>query len=165
MAEDDVSFSVIDYIFLGLLGLFMIRCYLKGFISELLSMAAVVLGLLASLFFFKNGADFIRERYLNIKVIPEILAFIALFIIVFFIIKLIEKMLKDIIEGVRLKGADHFLGIIFGFVEGLVVISLILFLLRIQPLFDPSALLQDSFFAGILLPLIVGRNIGSVVGV
>ena len=161
-----MSFSIIDYIFLGLMGLFMIRCYIKGFISELLTMAAVVLGLLASLFFYKNGAVFIRDRYLpNIKVIPEILAFIALFIIVFFIIKLFEMLLKGVIEGVRLKGADHFLGIVFGFVEGLAVVSLILFLLRIQPLFDPSALLQDSFFARILLPLIVGKNMGSSAGV
>jgi len=161
-----VSFSVIDYIFLGLLGLFMIRCYLKGFVSELLSMAAIVLGLLASLFFFKNGAVFIRERFhLDMKVIPEILAFIALFIIVFLIIKLFEILLKGVIEGVKLKGADHFIGIIFGFVEGVVVISLILFLLSIQPLFNPSALLNNSFFAKILLPLIIGKNMGSTAGV
>lgn len=161
-----MSFSVIDYIFLGLLGLFMIRCYLKGFVSELLSMAAIVLGLLASLFFFKNGAVFIRERFhLDMKVIPEILAFIALFIIVFLIIKLFEILLKGVIEGVKLKGADHFIGIIFGFVEGVVVISLILFLLSIQPLFNPSALLNNSFFAKILLPLIIGKNMGSTAGV
>ena len=166
LTEDEVSFSVIDYIFLGLLGLFMIRCYLKGFVSELLSMAAIVLGLLASLFFFKNGAVFIRERFhLDMKVIPEILAFIALFIIVFLIIKLFEILLKGVIEGVKLKGADHFIGIIFGFVEGVVVISLILFLLSIQPLFNPSALLNNSFFAKILLPLIIGKNMGSTAGV
>jgi len=139
----------------------MIRCYLKGFISELLSMAAFVLGLLASLFFYKNGAVFIRDKFLpNVKVIPEILAFIALFIIVSLIIKIIEKLLKDIIEGFRLRGVDHFLGIIFGFLEGVVVISLILFLFKIQPLFNPSALLDNSFFAKILLPLIVGKNTG-----
>jgi len=144
----------------------MIRCYLKGFISELLSMAAIVLGLLASLFFFKNGADFIREKFLpNVKVIPEILAFIALFIIVYIIIKLFEKLLKDVIEGIRLKGVDHFLGIIFGFLEGIVVICLILFILRIQPLHALSALLKDSFFADKLLPLIFERNIGGSAGV
>jgi membrane protein required for colicin V production len=145
-------------VFLALMGLFMIRCYIKGFISEILSMAAVVLGLLASLFFYKNGADFIREKYLpDIKVIPEILAFAALFIIVFIIVKLLEIMLKGVIEGVSLQGADHLLGIFFGFAEGLAVISLILFLLRIQPLFNPSVLLSDSFFARVLLPLIVGK--------
>lgn len=161
-----MSFSVIDMVFLGLMGLFMIRCYIKGFISELLSMAAVVLGLLASLFFYKNGADYIRANYLpDLKVIPEILAFVILFIVVFIVVKLFEILLKGVIEGVRLKGADHFLGIVFGFAEGLAVISLILFLLRVQPLFDPSQLLSDSFFAKLLLPLITGRTMGSASGV
>ncbi|MDR2943162.1 MAG: CvpA family protein [Treponema sp.] len=161
-----MSFSVLDMVFLGLMGLFMIRCYLKGFISELLSMAAVVLGLLTSLFFYKNGAVFIRAKYLpDLKVIPEILAFIALFIIVFIIIKLLEILLKSVIEGVRLQGADHFIGIVFGFLEALAVISLILFLLRIQPIFDPSPLLSDSFFAKILLPMITGKSTGSASGV
>ncbi|WP_461248972.1 CvpA family protein, partial [Treponema sp. R6D11] len=86
----------------------MIRCYIKGFISEILSMAAVVLGLLASLFFYKNGAAFIRARYMpDLKVIPEIISFIALFIIVFIVIKLFEIILNGVIEGVSLKGADH----------------------------------------------------------
>ena len=161
-----MNFSVLDIVFLGLMGLFMIRCYIKGFISELLSMAAVILGLLASLFFYKNGAAYIRAKYLpDLKVVPEILAFIALFIIVFIIIKLFEMLLKGVIEGVRLKGADHFLGIIFGFAEALAVISLIIFLLRIQPLFDPSVLLQESFFARLLLPLITEKAMGGKAGV
>jgi membrane protein required for colicin V production len=155
-----LKFSVVDFIFIGLIGLFIIRCYLKGFISELLSMAAVVLGIIAALFFYKNGADFLRLKYWpDLKTIPEILAFVALFVIVFLAVKLLEAMLKGIIEDVRLGGADRFLGIIFGLAEGLAVVSLILFLLRIQPLFDPDQILSDSFFASLLLPLITGKEV------
>jgi membrane protein required for colicin V production len=154
-----MTFAVIDFIFLGLIGLFMIRCYLKGFISELLSMAAIILGLLAALFFYKNGGAFLRETFWpDLPAIPEVVAFVALFLIVFFIIKFLEVMLKGIIERIRLGGADSFIGLIFGLAEGIVVVSLILFLLRIQPLFDPSPLISDSFFARILLPLIVGQE-------
>ena len=154
-----MSFSVIDFIFIALIALFIIRCYLKGFISELLSMAAIVLGLLASLFFYKNGGEFLRVKFWpNLKTIPEILAFVALFIIVFLVIKLLEILLKEVINGIKLGGADRFLGILFGLAEGLAVVSLILFLLRIQPLFDPSSILSDSFFARLLLPLITGAE-------
>jgi len=156
--------SVIDIVFILLILLFVIRCYLKGFISEILSMAAIVLGLLASLFFYKNGAEYLKMRYWpDLKIIPEIIAFVALFLIVFIIMKLLEIMLKNIIEGIKLGGADRFLGIIFGLTEGLVVVSLILFVLRIQPLFDPSSLLSDSIFARIILPLITKtENISNV---
>jgi len=155
-----LSFSIIDFIFLGLIGLFMIRCYLKGFVSEILSMAAVVLGLLAAIFFHKSGAEFLRNQFwhdTNITLL-KIAAFAILFIFVFIVVKIIERMLINIIDAVSLTNADSYLGIIFGLAEGLVVVSLILFLLKIQPLFDSTAMLNDSVFARYLLPLITGKE-------
>jgi len=154
-----VSLSVIDIIFIILVFLFMLRCFLKGFISEILMMAAIVFGIFASVFFHKNGGAFLRERYfpeISASIpIPEILAFIALFLIVFVIFKLLEIMLKGIISGVNLGGADKFLGFIFGFIEGIVVVSLVLIVMQIiKPIYDPSFLFEDSLFAKILLPLI-----------
>jgi membrane protein required for colicin V production len=159
-----VNVSVLDAIFILLIVVFALRCYVKGFISELLSMAAIVLGLLASLFFYKNGAEFLRAKFWpDLKTIPEIFAFVALFLIVFIVIKFLEITLKGIIQGIRLGGADRFLGVIFGLAEGVVVISLVLFLFRIQPLFDPSSLLSESIFANLLLPFITGtESIGGV---
>ena len=151
--------SVIDIVFLALIALLMIRCYLKGFVSEILSMASVVLGVLAAIFFYKNGAVYLRERFwsdlaLN-NPIPEILAFLALFVIVFIIVKLLEILLKGIVKGVNLGGADKFLGLIFGFAEGVAVVGLIIFLLQlIKPIYDASLLLSGSFIANLLLPLI-----------
>jgi len=154
-----MNISVIDFVFILLILLFVIRCYIKGFVSELLSMAAIVLGLLASLFFYKNGGEFLRVTFWpDMRLVPEIIAFVALFVIVFIVVKILEAMLKGIVNGIRLGGVDRFLGILFGLAEGIVVVSLILFVLRIQPLFDPSSILSDSFFARILLPLITGTE-------
>ncbi|MCL2213582.1 MAG: CvpA family protein [Treponema sp.] len=153
-----MTFTVMDFIFMGLIGLFMIRCYLKGFVSELFSMAGLVFGILAALFFYKNGGEFLRTQFwpdLN-NIIPEIIAFIALFIIVLITVKMLAVMLKGIINGIKLGGIDRFLGIIFGMAEGIAVISLVLFIINIQPLFNSSSILTGSFFANLLLPLISG---------
>jgi len=159
-----MNLAAIDIIFIAVIVIFTVRCAIKGFISEIMSMASIVLGLLAALFFYKNGGEFVRIRFMpGIKIVPEIIAFVSLFLIVFIVIKILEIMLKEIIEGVRLGGADRFLGIFFGLAEGIVVVSLVLFLFRIQPLFDPGALLSNSIFAKMLLPLITGG--GSSAGV
>ena len=159
-----MSLAAIDIIFIALIIIFTVRCAIKGLISEIMSMASIVFGLLAALYFYKNGGEFVRIKFMpDMKVIPEIIAFAALFLIVFITIKILEIMLKEIIEGIRLGGVDRFLGIFFGAAEGIVVISLVLFLLRIQPLFDPGSLLANSFFAKMLLPLITGS--GSLVSV
>jgi membrane protein required for colicin V production len=147
--------AVIDIVFVVLALILTVRCALRGFVEELLSMASVVLGLLAALFFYKNGAAFIAEKFMpDIKIFPEILAFIAIFLIVFILIRILARILKDIVEGIRLGGVDRFLGILFGLVEGLIVISLILVVLTIQPLFDPAPILEKSVFADLLRSLI-----------
>jgi membrane protein required for colicin V production len=159
-----MNFSAIDIIFVALILIFSIRCAIKGFISELMSMASVILGLLAALYFYSKGGEFVRIKFLpDVKILPEIIAFIVLFLIVFAAIKILEALLKDIVEGIKLGGADRVLGIFFGIAEGIVVVSLVLFILRIQPLFDPASLFENSYFAEILLPLITG--IGSSSGV
>ena len=154
-----MNFSAIDIVFILLIALFTIRCFLKGFVSELLSVAAVVLGFSVSLLLYKNGADYLREQFWHdLRIIPEIIAFIALFVIVFIIIKFFELMLKGIIERIKLGSADRFIGIFIGLAEGIVAVCLFLFLLHVQPLFDSSAILSESIFAKILLPLITGRE-------
>jgi membrane protein required for colicin V production len=155
-----LNISVLDIIFILIVILFVIRCYLKGFVGEVFSMAAIVLGFLASLFFYKRGGEFLKTQFWNdMKIIlTEVIAFIALFLIVFIAVKLFEALLKGVINGIRLGGVDRFLGIIFGLAEGIAVISLVLFVMRIQPLFDPSGVLSDSVFARVLLPFITGQE-------
>jgi membrane protein required for colicin V production len=137
----------------------MIRSYIRGFVTEFLSMSAVVLGFIAALYFYKKGGEFIRNTFMqNRKTIPEVIAFIVLFITVYVVIKIIEKTLKGIVDKVYLSGIDRFMGIFFGLLEGIAVVSLALFLLRIQPLFDPGTLLQESFFAKTFLPFITGAE-------
>jgi len=154
-----LSFSVMDFIFVILVGLFMIRCYLKGFINEILSMAALFFGFLVSLLLYKNTGELLKKEFWpEMNVIPFVAAFIGLFVIVYIIIKIIEKMLTNIINKINLSNVDSFLGIIFGFTEGIVVVSLVLFVLKVQPLFDSSEILSGSLFAKILLPFIIGTE-------
>ena len=154
-----MNFAALDVIFIALIIIFTVRCAIKGFVGEVMSMASIILGLLAAIFFYKKGGEFVRGRFLpDVKILPEIIAFAALFLIIFIAVKIIEFLLREIIEGIKLGGADRVLGIFFGAAEGIVVVSLVLFLLNIQPLFDPGPMFADSFFARLLLPLIAGAG-------
>jgi membrane protein required for colicin V production len=155
-----VNLEVIDIIFIILIAIITIRCALRGFIVELMTMASFVLGIGAGFFFHKPAGIFIREKYMpGVKIIPEILGFIVLFLIVFLAVKLLEYILKDIADRINLGGMDRFLGILFGLVEGVVLVSLVLFVFSVQPVFNPEPILKNSLFAGFLLPYIgtVGR--------
>jgi len=149
------NLPVIDLIFLILIVLMVIHGYVKGFIEELFSWAAIVLAIWAAVLLHSAGAAFIRTKVMqNVKYVPEILAFIAIFLIVMILLKMLEHILKDLIMGAKLGGANKVLGLIFGLVEGIALSALILFILTVQPIFDVSKILADSIFAQILLPFI-----------
>jgi len=152
-----LTFSILDVVFISLIGLLMIRAYLRGFVTEIFSMAGIVLGLYAAVFFYKNGAVFIRNRFWpDLQIIPEIVSFICLFLIVLIIVKLLEKILNDIINRISLTGANSVLGLLFGLIEGIILVSLIVLVLNlIKPYLDTSGILSSSFFARLLSPLVI----------
>jgi membrane protein required for colicin V production len=152
-----MNMAGIDVVFMVIIAISALRCAARGFISELLSMAALIFGLLAALLFFKQGAVLVRGWFMpDVKVVPEIISFISFFLIVYVTVKIIEMTLKSIIEGIQLGGLDHFLGFMLGVVEGVIIVCLLLFLISIQPFFNPDSLLEDSILAKVLLPLIIG---------
>jgi membrane protein required for colicin V production len=148
----------LDLIFMILLVLMMIRGRVRGFLLEVFSWASLILGILAAVYFYKAAGALMREKYFpNQKALPDILAFLLLFIVVFLVMKMLQKILNDVVKGVKLGGVDKFLGTIFGLIEGVALVSLVLFVLSIQPLFDVSALLEESFLSKLILPLIERR--------
>jgi membrane protein required for colicin V production len=148
-------FSVIDWVLGGLILLMIVHGFIKGFVEELFSWAALVLAIWVAFLLYPAGGAYIRRSVMEeVRIVPDLLAFIAIFIIIMISIKLLERILKNVIEGANLGAVNKFFGAVFGFVEGIALTSLILFVLSVQPLFDASAIIEGSIFAEFLLPII-----------
>ncbi|MDR1178165.1 MAG: CvpA family protein [Spirochaetaceae bacterium] len=148
-----MTFTVLDFIFTGLLAIIIIRCTLRGLIEEVMSMAALLLSITGAFFLYRGGAAFVRNS-LDMRFIPEILSFVSIFVLIFILVKVLEYILRDIIIRISLVWLDRLLGFIFGFVEGFVIISIVIFIMYVQPVFKAGELLESSFFARHLIPLI-----------
>ena len=146
--------QALDLVYIVLTGLLVLRGFLKGFTGEFFSIASIAISLIAAVLLFKNGAIYIRSRYLQMELLPEIIAFVIIFIAVFVIGKIIEHIVNDIITRINLNPLDKILGIFIGLAEGFALVILSLFLLTIQPLFDPDPLIGQSCFAQFLLPFV-----------
>jgi membrane protein required for colicin V production len=167
--------KIIDLVFIGLTLLLVIRCTLRGFVSEFMTLASLVLGVLGSVFLYRDSAAFLRGQGIEavtekipevlrrllpglIQNIPEILSFALIFVLVFVLVKLVEYLLVDIVNRIHLGGVDRFLGFLFGLAEGIAVTSLLLLVLTLQPIFNAGPLLEGSLAAELLLPLITRRE-------
>ena len=154
-----MNIAVIDIIFMVVIAISALRCTARGFISELLAMAALIFGLLSAIFFYRQGAVIVREMFLpDAAIIPEVTAFAVLFLVVFTVIKILEITMKNIIEGIQLGSLDRVLGFVFGCAQGIVIVCLFVFLIYIQPFVDSDLVLGNSFCAKLLMPLIMGNR-------
>ncbi len=139
------------------------RCAFRGFIREVMSMAALILSIAGAVFFSKAGAVAL-DNYVGYSKWNQIVAFLVIFLVVYLAVKLLEGVLHRVFERIRLERLDRALGFFLGLGEGALLVVLIVYLLKVQPIIDVSTLLDGSFVAGVVLEVvpILAPTIGAV---
>ena len=144
----------LDIIFLIVIVFALLRGAIRGFVTEILSMAAIIVGIAAAVLFSSPLstilAEFLGESFWN-----QIIAFLILFLATYLLIKVIEGLIHSGVEKLRLGKLDRVLGFLLGALEGLLVVCLVLVVLQVQPFFNTSSLLTRSYFAKLFLPFLV----------
>jgi membrane protein required for colicin V production len=148
-----LSFEVIDIVFALLVVIAAIRGAFRGFVTEVGSMAALILGFGAAIVLYKPVA-LLLERQFGHSTWNQLIAFLLLFLLGYLLVKLIQRMLQNVIERLNLDRLDSALGFFLGVAEGLLVVAAALFVINWQPFFDPGNLLGSSFFARMLFPVL-----------
>lgn len=147
-----MNWNFLDIIFTIIMVFLALRGLIRGFIGEIFSVGAVVVGVGAAVFFSAALAPAV-EKALGLESWGQIIAFLGIFIVAYLVMKLTEKALRGVVENINLQNLDKAMGFFLGIVEGTVVVALLVFVLRIQPLFDFSAFLGGSVLARLLSPL------------
>lgn len=148
-----MNLSGIDIVFLILALFLIIRCTFRGFVTEVMSMAALILGIFGAIV-FSGRVSVIVENYLGDTIWNNIIAFLAVFLIIFIVVKIFQSLINKLIEKIHLQKLDRALGFFLGIAESVLVIMVILFILQLQPFFDTTEVLENSVIAGYLNPLI-----------
>ena len=147
-----MNFIVIDWVFSGIILLFAISGVIKGFIDNVFGKIAFIAGILLGYLFYKEIATGLLKD-IKVQFAANVIAFLLIFVVTFLVIKIVQMIIAKVFEWSILKSLDRTLGFIFGIVEGLAVVCLVLFLLTAQPFFDASNILGGSFYYGIVSSL------------
>lgn len=132
----------IDVILIISLAAFTVHGFTKGLISKLLSLAALFGGIVISAKYGGHAADILANLLGFGKTICGVVAVAAIFVILFVITGMITKGLKKVSI---LQLWDKFGGAIFGFVEGALILSLLLLVLGFFNIPSPGPALSKSF--------------------
>lgn len=143
-----MSFSLVDVICILIMLVFAIIATAKGFIKAIFGKLCWILGLVFAFLFYAKLSVYIQKSLVKNVVAANIIAFILIFIVVFLIVKIIQVILSKIFEGEIMQGLDRTLGFVFGLVEGLAIIFLIIFILETVPAFAniKNTIAEGSFF-------------------
>ncbi len=100
----------------------------QGLIKEVVSLTALILGIYFAIYFSDLVAKYLLEYFdVNHRYV-FIVAFILTFIGIVLVVLLIGRMLDKIASLVALGFVNKFLGLIFGFLKGIVIMSLLILL-------------------------------------
>jgi membrane protein required for colicin V production len=148
-----LSFEVIDIVFALLIIIAAIRGAFRGFVAEVGSMAALILGFALAIVFYKPLSLLLQKQF-GSSMWNQVIAFLILFLVVYLLVKLVQRLLQNIVERLSLDRLDSAMGLFLGIAEGLIVVGVVLFVINWQPFFDPKNLLGSSFFARMLFPVL-----------
>lgn len=107
-----------------------------GFIIELASLAALVLGIFAALYFSFYVEDILRERFDMAENYLNIISFAITFIIVAVLVYLTGKIIHKLVSIVALGLLNRLAGGLFGFLKAVLVLSVILYFVN---MFDSTS--------------------------
>jgi membrane protein required for colicin V production len=150
-----IAFSLIDAVFILILGILVIRGALRGFVIEISTMAAPILGVFSAVLFSNLLTGFI-ELLTGLKnsIWNHIIAFLVIFLIAYLCVFFIQGILQNVVIKLELHNLDRVLGSLLGFIEGILVIAIILILAHWIPFEGIKRIFDNSFFFNLLKPFI-----------
>ena len=114
------TISFIDFIYIVITILSLIKCYSKGFVLSILSMAKWVLSYVITLIIFPKVKPYLKDVIDNDYVLDIGLG-ITIFIIVLFLVLMINKGISRVVSYSGIGTLDTIFGFFFGFIRAYIV--------------------------------------------
>lgn len=116
-----------DYAVLAIIGISIVVSMMRGAIKELLSLFGWIAGFYIAKVYSPLLVTLLPQE-IPTEALKTLAAFLILLIAVLFINSLLSIAISSIISKVRLGWINRFLGMGFGFVKGLLIVSVLVFL-------------------------------------
>ena len=112
--------SIIDFLYLVITILSLIKCYKNGFVLSILSMAKWILAYVITLILFPKIKPYFKD-IIDSEYVLDIGLGISIFIIVIFVVLLINKGISKAVSYTGIGGLDKTFGFFFGFIKAYII--------------------------------------------
>jgi len=137
--------NFVDVLILIIIGLFLVKGLLRGLMKELCSLVGLIVGSLLAFRFHGPLAEAMVSAFKLPASVCVVLAFLAIFLTILLIFGLIGMLLSKYVKLLYVGGLNRVAGGIFGMVQGVLLLSVVMFGLSVSPLPEWGKLaLKDS---------------------
>ena len=112
--------SFIDLMYLAITILSLIKCYKKGFVLSILSMAKWLLAYVITLIIFPRIKPYVEDIIDN-EYVLDISLGIAIFVIVIFLVLIVNKGISKVVSYTGIGSLDTIFGFFFGFIRAYII--------------------------------------------
>ena len=112
--------SIVDLVYIIITILSLIKCYKKGFVLSILSMAKWLLAYVITLIIFPKVKPYFKDIIDNEYVLDIVLG-ITIFIIVIFLVLMVNKGISKAVSYSGIGSLDTVFGFFFGFIRAYIV--------------------------------------------
>ncbi|MGI9317854.1 MAG: CvpA family protein [bacterium] len=123
----------------------------RGFVREILSLAAWIVAVLVAWTFAEMGAVYL-EPYISQPPLRVVAAFAGIFVVVLILLSIISYLIYKLFALAGITGVDRSLGGLFGIVRGIIVIALLI-LAGVYVDFAAQPWWQESRLVGYFAPV------------
>lgn len=134
--------NLLDWIFIGIIGFSAIYGLFKGLVKEVISILAVIVGLIGASRLYERMSPLLETRGLGEQA-AKIISFFILFILIFIAIVLIGRLIHKFVHAIFLGWLNRLGGVGFGILRGIVISAIIIMILTIT-LSDKAPILTQS---------------------
>ncbi len=125
-----MTINLLDIILIIPLLLFAWNGYKKGFIIEVASLIALILGLYVAFFFSDFAAEMLNDLFdMNQKYVA-VFAFLITFIVVIFLVLTVGKIVQKFVDILLLGFLNKLAGAVFGLLKGALLLSILIFVIN-----------------------------------
>ena len=128
--------NFVDVMLLIIIGVFLLKGLLRGLVKELCSLVGLIVGSLLAFRFHGPLAESMVKAFSLPASVCVVLAFLAIFLSILLVFGLIGMLLSKYVKLLYVGGLNRVAGGIFGLVQGVLILSVVMFGLSVSPLPD-----------------------------